>query len=317
MKKLLERILKFPFKFEDSMMQPDRYLEIQAVGGLGNQLFGLAAGLTLAGSLSRHPLINLERVGFGSNLSRVPELQNIDFGVLESDINFSNSKQSRMKFMYERAHRSSRNLLPPIVKYSEPEYVDSLESPQEQIKKFPLDTKSIGGPFMDFEWAELAKNIGFPSELQPKSLVQHYLDACKNASRANVAIHIRLGDYLIHQDIFPITPEDYYFDALESLSCKSKAIIHIFTDSPKLAKERYPKLFKLPEIQIIDSERKLSSLETMSVMSRYPNLVTSNSTFSSWAGWFNSNKNVVTPIPHLYNDWRDTLPKQWVRIHIK
>lgn len=300
-----------------SKMRNAEFLEVQIVGGLGNQLFGLAAGFTLARSLSRDPLINLERVGFGSNLLRVPEIQNIDFGIHESDLEFSNSNQSRIMFIYERARRSSRNLLPPVTKHSEPEYVDSLESPQEQIRKIPLVTKSIGGPFMDFEWAELAKNFGFPLHLQPKRPVQRFLDACKNASRANVAIHIRLGDYLIHHDIFPITPEDYYFNALENLSCKSDSLIHVFTDSPKLAKERYPNLFKIPGIQIIDTERKLSALETMSVMSRYPNLITSNSTFSSWAGWFNPSKNVVTPIPHHYNEWRDTLPKEWVRIEIK
>lgn len=298
-------------------MSKRSYLEVQTVGGLGNQLFGLAAGLTLARTLSRDLLINLERVGFGSNLSRVPELQNINFGIHDFEVIFSNTNYSRVKHIYERLRRSSRYLLPPIANHSEPEYVDSLESPEEQIRKIPFDTKSIGGPFMDFKWAERARNFGFPSELEPKSPGQRFKDVYTKALMANVAIHIRLGDYLIHHDIFPIAPEDYFFNALETLNCRSEPYIHIFTDSPKLAKERYPNLFKLSGTQIIDSERKLSALETMSVMSRYPNLITSNSTFSSWAGWFGSSKNVVTPIPHHYKDWQDNLPKEWARIEIK
>lgn len=297
-------------------MPDNKVLEIQVVGGLGNQLFGFAAGLVVARTLVLNPEVNLERVRFGSNLSRKPELQNIDLGALEGDISFVNLRNSKSSHLYERLRRTSRNLLPVLVRHSEPDYLDSFESPSKQIQRIPRNTKSIGGPFMDFAWVELAKNHGFPRYLVPKICSKQYLEACNIASNANFALHIRLGDYLKHPDIFPILPESYYFKSIEFLDFKSNQEIHIFTDSPRLARKKFPKLFQFSGVRMIDSERKMSPLETMSVMSRYPNLIASNSTFSSWAGWFNADKKVVTPIPHHHNDWNDTLPNHWVRMSI-
>jgi hypothetical protein len=298
-------------------MSNTRSLEIQVVGGLGNQFFGFAAGLVLARTLNLKPVVNLERVGFGSNLSRKPDLQNIDFGTLEGCITFVNSRKSNSAHLYEIIRRFSRDFLPILVSHSEPGYIDSFEVPSEQIKRISPNTRSIGGPFMDFAWVELAKRFGFPTHLMPKICTKKFLDACNITSYADIGIHIRLGDYLKYPDIFPIAPESYYLGALEYLDYKKDQNIHIFTDSPKLARDKFPRLFQLRGVQIVDPKQELSALETMSVMSRYSNLITSNSTFSSWAGWFSADKKVVTPIPHHFNHWRDTLPNHWMRINIK
>jgi hypothetical protein len=297
-------------------MLNQRSLEIQVVGGLGNQLFGLAAGLVLARTLNLNPVVNLERVCFGSNLSRRPDLQNIDLETLEGGITFVNSRKPISSYLYERIRRSSRNFLPVLVKHSEPEYLDSLKSPSEQIQEISRDTRSIGGPFMDFAWVELAKNHGFPTYLMPNIRTKQFLERYNIATKTEFAIHIRLGDYLKHTDIFPLAHESYYLDSLEYLGYQIDHEVHVFTDSPRLAREFYPKLFQLGGVQIVDSKQKMSPLETMSVMSRYPNLIASNSTFSSWAGWFNANKKVITPVPHHYNEWSDTLPSHWVRMDI-
>jgi hypothetical protein len=290
-------------------------LEVQVVGGLGNQLFGFAAGLVLARTLTLHPVVNLERVGFGSNLTRKPDLQNIDLGSLAEGITFANSRNSSSMYLYEKVRRASRNLLPSLVNPSEPEYIDSLDDPRSQMGKIPRSTKSIGGPFMDFAWVEIAKDFGFPTRLSPKKSTKTFLNACTISANANLAIHIRLGDYLNHPNIFPIVPENYYLEALEYLEYRNQEV-HVFTDSPRIAREKFPKLLQMSGVKILDPKRELSALETMSIMSRYPNLIASNSTFSSWAGWFNSDKKVITPVPHHYNDWSDTLPNHWTKIAI-
>jgi hypothetical protein len=298
-------------------MSSARSLEIQVVGGLGNQFFGFAAGLVLARTLNLEPVVNLERVGFGSNLSRVPDLQNVDLGKLEGTIAFINSRKSKSASFYERARRSSRNFLPVLVSHAEPEYFDTFEIPREQIMRIPPHVRSVGGPFMDFAWADLAKAFGFPGFLLPKVCSKKFLEASKISTISDIAIHMRLGDYLKHPDIFPIAPESYFLNALDYLNYKESQAIQIFTDSPKLAQQIFPKVFQLGKTRIVDPKRELSALETMSVMSKYSKLITSNSTFSSWAGWFNPTKNVVTPIPHHVGDWQDNLPNGWKRINIK
>jgi len=58
-------------------MRDVQKLEIQVMGGLGNQLFGLAAGVVIAEKIGKSPYINFDRVRFGSNMNRLPDLQNI------------------------------------------------------------------------------------------------------------------------------------------------------------------------------------------------------------------------------------------------
>ena len=291
-------------------------LEIQVVGGLGNQLHGLAAGMVLAKKLGLNLSVNSERVRFGSNMNRRPELEEVIPEGLLSWIKFERNSFEALKFRYEKLRRLSRGALPHLDFFLIQNIVTLEEGSCNKSMKFLAIQKVSGGHFIDFEWADLAVGFGFPKILQPSEPSKTYNEISGELGANTVAIHIRLGDYLQLPDIFPIPSENYYIEALRILGFQKTDPIHVFTDSPRIVKLRYPRLFAQSNIQIIDPNLLLSSVESMILLSRYSDLITSNSTFSSWAGWFLPEKRVVTPTPHLYNNWHDRLPSKWVRLPI-
>lgn len=295
-------------------MLKNEELEIQVMGGLGNQLHGLSAGIVIANKLRLNLVINAERVNFGSNMARRSELQTIFFPESSIHLNFKSLKAMQIKYFYELLRRKSKGVLPMANLFSEPDYFDTGLIVAKQLASLPETTRSIGGSFIDFEWADEAVNYGFPSELNPISSSNAYIQHLSRIRDNSVALHVRLGDYLRLTDIFPVTTEDYYFEALDLLKIVANHPIHIFTDSPDILKDIFPKLLKDRKFEIIDPKLNFRPVEVMSLMSKYRNIITSNSTFSSWAAWFSPNKKVVTPVPHLKNNWIDRLPPQWLRI---
>ena len=95
-------------------------LEIQVVGGLGNQLHGLAAGMVLAKKLGLNLSVNSERVRFGSNMNRRPELEEVIPEGLLSWIKFERNSFEALKFRYEKLRRLSRGALPHLDFFSNP-----------------------------------------------------------------------------------------------------------------------------------------------------------------------------------------------------
>lgn len=64
--------------------------------------------------------------------------------------------------------------------------------------------------------------------------------------------------------------------------------------------------------------RKNDTLASFKMLSQGKMIVTSNSTFSTWAAWFSNSKYIFTPIPHMINvPWEDSLPENWIRFDMK
>ena len=291
-------------------------LEIQIMGGLGNQLHGFVAGMVIANRLGLKLIVNSERVRFGSNLSRRPEIRHLLPDKLLDSVLFEDGSLMKLKFGYEKARRASRGMLPHVKFFSEPDFFDSEMSVTTQLAVLPETTSSVGGPFIDYEWADQASLLGFPTYLSLKSPSEIYENVLSEVTNESVAIHIRLGDYLSLPEIFPIPSEGYYLEALHSLEVTKTCPVHVYTDSPKKILARYSRLLAFPNIQVIDVKSQLSSVEAMTLMSKYNRLVATNSTFSSWAAWFSPDKLVTTPTPHLNANWSDRLPAQWQRLPI-
>ena len=298
-------------------MLKNEELEIQVMGGLGNQLHCLAAGLVVANKLNLGLVVNSDRVMFGSNMNRRLEINEVSFPQLNNSLKYKKENNVRIKHTYELLRRNSKGLLPPISITSDPDYIDSGLKVSQQLMFLPEKTRSIGGSFIDFEWADRAVHFGFPSELVPIKASESYAKHLSRISDDSVALHVRLGDYLKLKDVFPIVNEEYYFEALDLLQISETKPIHIFTDSPVYLRDLFPRLTRIKTVEIVDPKLIFKPVETMSLMSKYKNLIACNSTFSSWAAWFSANKNVVTPIPHLKGNWVDRLPSEWHRISLK
>ena len=260
-------------------------LTAQITGGLGNQLFTYAR-------LALHALDNqLDLKIDGSITERVlgspPDL--FDFR-LSGEQRVRLSEYSAFNVQIERVFWKSRELRKITKRYQ-----DSLLGNQSSLSKVKNGWR-VRGFFQDFKVADqfLEKFGSDPFALvaESKELQQRTLEVREKKS---LAIHMRRGDYLHHKDSFGVLDNNYYLSALEKMR-KSKELekIYIVSDSPESVIS-FQKKLKLDSEIIAPSDLKPS--ETMVLMSRCAAIITSNSTFSFWAGTLASHKDVIYPHP--------------------
>ena len=279
-------------------------------GGLGNQLHQCAAGVAMAGSLETDLFLDLRTLNLGSNPKRNLELDKLELGKFNFGFNYDGKR------MVSRAvaRRISSKLGLSIERFlSIPvsSHKDNSHDPKEQIRNLSKN-EVVSGHFVDFEWVDLAKKFGF------KPLIRHALisNSTRNAaleiSRNDLAIHLRYGDFLNMPTLFPIATDDFISRALSEFSSIDN--IWIFTDSQEEVRRRCPELLK--RAKKVLSSQQLSGIETFWLLGQFHQVVTGNSTFSTWATFLSPHQEitVVTPTPHLLNGWIDRLPESWIRV---
>lgn len=284
---------------------PTEFIELNVKGGLGNQLFGLAAGWAIAAESGLNLLVNGSEIGWrGSNRSRSLELDLFEWNSFPNDIVFR--KTRKIPDLGNIGNRIYTRLSESIYSYSKT--LERRDSPTD----FPLIRKSasagaiLDGNFIDFRWFDMARNYEFPIKF---NLVNQDLGQVEALSDA--AIHIRLGDFLKYPQIFPIPSPRYYNKALEVLKSHD---YDVFTDDIEQANEMYPKLL-LNARKIVGPES-LSGPETFVLLGSYRKIVTSASTFSSIASWSISARggSVVCPERMIITEVEDSRPASWTRV---
>ena len=299
-------------------------------GGLGNQLFGLAAALYSSKRvmvLTGASVVNCREDGqpqiFNLRVDDVIKNKEIGFParliakkvhnyLLTAGLNsrsgwlFRNSK-GIVKFFKCFFAISSRNhslIVSDSLGYT--------EIPRTG-KKFLI------GYFQSYKWLNDKK-----VENQMKNLFQDIderispLIELAKASKP-IVVHVRLGDYKLNP-LIGILPQSYFVKALEKVLSDldpSELCIWVFSDEPSLARERIP-----PEISSycrwISEEFDLSAEETLALMRYGSDYVISNSTFSWWAATLteSSDARVIYPKPWFANGETpfELIPSNWIPI---
>jgi hypothetical protein len=260
-------------------------LTAQITGGLGNQLFTYARLATLVNLEGIHLQIDgsiTERV-----LGRAPDL--FDFNLM-GEPQISANTQTWSAVQMERVLWRSK-LTKSITRRHQEIFLGGSDISQRN-----LDGWKVRGFFQDFRVAEeFITTFGkSPFGLKNESptliaLTDQVLE------KSVVAIHVRRGDYLNYKDSFGLLTDEYYIASLQHLSEERNfSDVMIFSDSPELVVDLSKKI-DIPTQVISPSE--LSTSETLVLMSRCAGLVTSNSTFSFWAGILGNDLKVVIPDP--------------------
>ncbi len=260
-------------------------LTAQITGGLGNQLFTYARLATYAYRSGFNLQIDgsiAERV-----LGRAPDL--FDFKLLgEPQIllnSYSSAAVQRERFLWHSSFTRS------ISKRHREDMLGNSEISREK-----LDGWKVRGFFQDYRVAEDFIHIFGETAITLKNESRKLRRLSDEVNQKTfAAVHIRRGDYLNYQESFGLLSDDYYANALKTLSEKKNfSETVIFTDSPEMVEDLRDKLHMKSRVV---SPSDLSTSETMVLMSRCSGLVTSNSTFSFWAGILGNDLEVVVPDP--------------------
>ena len=237
-------------------------VEIFLVGGLGNQLFGWAAGLALAKKLETELIVNTSQLTQRELAIPAQLLQGVKISGRSLLYNRSNSK------WLKRAYRN----FPFNRSYFEREYC--FESRFAEISR-PV---RLHGFFQSTNYfseinSEILKLLN-----TEKNLTEQYREVRRGLPDRFISIHFRRGDYVENSNFHPLATNEYYENAFNYLG--AKGITHkkvIFTDDLTLAREVFPK-------DLIVAQNNLAEpFDNLHLMSRGEAIIGANSSFSLWA----------------------------------
>jgi hypothetical protein len=286
-------------------------VSVELRGGLGNQLFGLAAGWLVSAKLEKNLVLDGRFLKWhGSNPSRTLELDKFKFSG-HFGITFKKTLPGLEEFDIVR--KLILKIKDTLSILRDAPYTNDLWENSGSIEKLAKNSGKIDGSFVDFRWAIEAQKYGFPKRVElnnSTTLVSNLLSEVDKTC----AIHIRLTDFLDYPSIFPNLSSLYFESAILEMNKRGFSRFTIFTDDLNLARETYPLIFDRKDIRIISNS--LSSAETFFLMQSCAGIITSSSSYSSWAAFFIACQQgvVICPSKLLLDGSPDPRPKEWIRL---
>ena len=165
-----------------------------------------------------------------------------------------------------------------------------------------------------FQNSSYAKRV-FPKYvlLEPmdvRKVVREQIEIIEESEKLG-AIHVRLGDF--RQTPWGVLSADWYVGALaRMLEVKNLKRIDCYSDEVGEAREILKSLANRVDIRYPEESLRLQPHELLWSLSKYESYVSSNSSLSWWASFFNQTKN-----PHIICNWENQLIiKNWERFEL-
>jgi hypothetical protein len=293
------------------MTPPSHTIRVRLRGGLGNQLSCFYAGLFLSSFNPSRLVLDGRFIKFGGNVHRNLEIDKLDFEKQNTNLEFLREiplPKSRIGM------KLTRPLLDPIFKILTHADKAQVINDDDSLHQRKIESDVIlDGYFPRFDYFDACKERGLVNEVKILNPSASYLKAA-NQVKNRVSVHIRMGDYLQHPEIYPILTNQYYEKALQR-TCAGSEGYNIFAENFEEATLRYPELFeKANEIYTKDD---FSTAESFCLLANSFQIVTANSSFSNWAAKFIDHKGglVVCPEQMFKHNSTDARPTNWLRIH--
>ena len=259
-------------------------ITIPLVGGLGNQLFQIAAGEYLASKTRR--AVVYSPVMLHSFFSRSNTVRAFDSRDLLLDKEINNDKTIALRIQLHARLKTSFLLA---------EFDDTLQT----FLSVDHKTSLLTGYFQNHSMVDSVKEkiLNRFQKFEKNDVV------ASHDGTGSIAVHIRYGDYRTNQQarsFHGLTSMSYFVSAVALLESQADyKNIMIFSDEPNVAVPEFLAAYRglLPVTIHNPTESTLSNLIYMSKSSA---LVMSNSSFSWWAAWLGSiggSCNVVAPTP--------------------
>jgi hypothetical protein len=265
-----------------------RRVHLLLIGGLGNQLFQLAAGLYINDNSKLR--IRFSSSWFSSTqrfrrMRMTPRQMLISEILLDEEQSSLSRRKVRLVFFCSRFIRSL------VVSES-----DANDTPLERISS---STKLLSGYFQNYRYVESVQD----SLLKRFSESETFKTLIPRQLKPRIAIHIRLGDYVDDASaraFHGLTSIEYYVTAAHQMIQETGLReILIISDDPRKARNMFTAAFEMTDIEISHVENS-TEMEDLALLSHSAGIVISNSSFSWWAAWLGSNTlgaRVIAPTP--------------------
>jgi hypothetical protein len=291
---------------------------VKLIGGLGNQMFQYAAGLSLANKKNTDLLLDtsfLNEDSKGAYTKRHFELDK-----------FSIKEKIADKFILQQFNFTENQLLIKIKK-SIPGIFKRIIFNEHQFNFHPTFFKFPTNTYLNGFWqsekyfvenrAVLLNNFSLKDPLT--AVAQEIENKIKSST--SVSLHIRRGDFLSLKSanhFHGFLPIEYYKQAIDFINSKvNNTTFFIFSDDIAWCKTHFD--FINSKEFVDGKELGISTHEELILMSRCQHNITANSSFSWWGAWLNQNPNKLVIAP---KNWfadktintNDLIPESWVRL---
>jgi hypothetical protein len=292
-------------------------VEMMLIGGLGNQLFELFAGLNFALTLEASLSINvsmLNRIGQSHSNS----IKSINFNELSQKFDYVDEKES--KFMYRLQSKISRSLPSQQIEISR--ITRRYYSPTPGFDpNLPLLTPPVKlyGYFQSWRNVYGVKErVGHEIKLTVEKPSKWFLEMEKAALAAlPIMLHLRRGDYTRLSKSFGLLSSNYYLNAIKELESDfGNREIWIFSDNTSEAERLSSKILN-HSARVIYVPAESSDFESLKLLSLGCSIITANSTFSWWAAMLSSEESQkIVPDKWFRSlpEPTDLIPKDWRRL---
>jgi hypothetical protein len=288
----------------------NRLIRVRLRGGLGNQLSCFYAGLYLSKFNDGKLLLDGRFIKFGGNANRNLELDQLALSNGFEVMEFRNPiplPKSRI------GKKMARPFLEGIFNIATRSEKDPVFSDQESLlgRKIDFDV-TLDGYFSTFEYFDACKEMGLVNEIKPADPSDAYSKTLSEVKN-RVGIHIRMGDYLQHPGTYPILTAEYYKNALLETSARNIGY-HVFAENLDEAREHFPELIEGGAE--IYTEKDFSTVESFCLMANSHQIITANSSYSTWAAQFVEMRGgrVICPERMFIYETQDLRPPNWIRV---
>jgi hypothetical protein len=292
------------------------FLEVELIGGLGNQLFTYFAGMYKANQLHRDLILDLAL----TSMSVTSHQSSITSFMLPGHFYESSRKGKSARFFTRASDYISRRfgIYSKLRSYLDPIYTSPVIGFDENLENITRISR-IRGHYQTYKYVDALKKDGnFVTGLELRNPSAWYLTLEQKMKSENpIAVHIRRGDYVEKKNHFiGMLSSNYYREAIMKLNYgHSPRVIWVFTDDVVLARESSSGIFD-DGVFWVEPPINSDPAESMLLMSHASSIVISNSTFSWWsASMSKKGAEIVAPSSWFRGreDPLDLIPATWMR----
>jgi len=311
-------------EFTRKRSTPSETVSINLRGGFGNQLFQIAAAMSLSGKTDVE--INLNEISPTGQTTLIPlfnylwpaqvEFQNARNSTLRKKaenlgLRMTQNKRSKTKLKFTGAMHflisKSLNLGRSTVLQKNPGFFKISPKQEGSVR--------LVGYFQSYLFISSAVSDWFKHELglYRSAKVSSLETQLKDTNY--LVCHIRLGDYLGESSFGIVSPSKYAGIVAREWERGNYENIVVFSNEPERIFEFLPENLK-PFIRIV-SEAKTDLVAEFEIMRKGSGYILSNSTFGWWAAFLSKteNPNVIAPKPWFIEleDPLELIPTSWMR----
>jgi hypothetical protein len=279
---------------------------VEFCGGLGNQLFQIAAGYA-AGRKFSCTLYVKKSVHWNHHQKSVNYFDTI-FRFMGYHLE-PEDYDTMIKTLFPETKNYIHNYIQQFMISTEAYSLDHVQIPvifNQYFQYYP--------PLKHFE-QEIRGILSVGLSPVAKKIREDYLESGVNFEKS-AFLHVRRGDYLMYPDRHPVLPLSYYETCLDKLLKLNPEIekIFVFSDDLDWVKSEAFPLGCRPDVDIVETDDEIYTLTFMSMCKG--GSICANSSFSWWGaylGAYEYRNPVFVPDTWILNTFKaDLFPKEWI-----